>query len=188
MRTFGDWKDPAPGFVEADLVAHCGGTLSGSFVWSLVLTDIASEWTECVPLLMREARLVVDALVHLRGALPFPLRGVDADNGSEFLNEVLVAFCREQGIELTRWRPFRKNAIPVATKDRLRAVLGTVDPLALLDEIRAVQHHLAALAAGATVHPVPDVTPTSTGSCGASRSHGAPARCGRPRRARQRAP
>ena len=235
VRTFGDWKDPAPGFVEADLVAHCGGTLSGSFVWSLVLTDIASGWTECVPLLVREARLVVDALDHLRGALPFPLRGIDTDNGSEFLNEVLVAFCREQGIELTRSRPYRKNdqawveqkngavvrrmvgygrlegvpaaealarlysaarlfvnvfqpsfklaektrhggrvrkryhapetpcarllaldAIPVATKDRLRAVLGTVDPLALLDEIRAVQHHLAALAAGATVHPMPE--------------------------------
>ena len=90
-------------------MAHCGGTLSGNFVWSLVLTDIASGWTECVPLLMREARLVVDALVHLRGALPFPLRGVDADNGSEFLNEVLVAFCREHGIELTRSRAFRKN-------------------------------------------------------------------------------
>ena len=83
VRTFGDWKDPAPGFVEADLVAHCGGTLSGSFVWSLVLTDIASGWTECVPLLVREARLVVDALDHLRGALPFPLRGIDTDNGSE---------------------------------------------------------------------------------------------------------
>ena len=109
VRTFGDWKDPAPGFVEADLVAHCGGTLSGSFVWSLVLTDIASGWTECVPLLVREARLVVDALDHLRGALPFPLRGIDTDNGSEFLNEVLVAFCREQGIELTRSRPYRKN-------------------------------------------------------------------------------
>ena len=260
VRTFGDWKDPAPGFVEADLVAHCGGTLSGSFVWSLVLTDIASGWTECVPLLVREARLVVDALDHLRGALPFPLRGIDTDNGSEFLNEVLVAFCREQGIELTRSRPYRKNdqawveqkngavvrrmvgygrlegvpaaealarlysaarlfvnvfqpsfklaektrhggrvrkryhapetpcarllaldAIPVATKDRLRAVLGTVDPLALLDEIRAVH--------GIISPPSPrgrrsircrNATPTSTGSCGASRSHGAPARCGRP--------
>ena len=84
-------------------------TLSGSFIWSLVLTDIASGWTECVPLLVREARLVVDALDHLRGALPFPLRGIDTDNGSEFVNEVLVAFCREQGIEFTRSRPYRKN-------------------------------------------------------------------------------
>ena len=85
VRTFGDWGDPAPGFVEVDLVAHCGGTLSGSFVWTLALTDIASGWTECVPLLVREARLVVDALDQLRGALPFALRGIDTDNGSEFL-------------------------------------------------------------------------------------------------------
>ena len=74
-----------------------------------MLTDIASGWTECVPLLVREARLVVDALDHLRGALPFRLRGTDTDNGSEFVNEVLVAFCRDQGIELTRSRPYRKN-------------------------------------------------------------------------------
>ena len=65
VRTFGDWQDPAPGFVEADLVAHCGGSMSGSFVWTLVLTDIASGWTECVPLLVREARLVVDAVDQL---------------------------------------------------------------------------------------------------------------------------
>ncbi len=130
VRTFGDWKDPAPGFVEADLVAHCGGTLSGSFVWSLVLTDIASGWTECVPLLVREARLVVDALDHLRGALPFPLRGIDTDNGSEFVNEVLVAFCREQGIEFTRSRPYRKNdqALGRAEERRRRSPDGRVRP------------------------------------------------------------
>ena len=109
VRTFGDWKDPAPGFVEADLVAHCGRTMAGSFVSTLVLTDIASGWTECVPLLLREAQLVVDAVDQLRGALPFTLRGIDTDNGSEFLNEVLVAFCKEHGIELTRSRPYRKN-------------------------------------------------------------------------------
>ena len=102
VRTFGDWQDPAPVFVEADLVAHCGSSMAGSFVWTLVLTDIASGWTECVPLLVREAGVVVDAVDRLRGALPFPLRGIDTDNGSEFLNEVLIGFCKEHGIELTR--------------------------------------------------------------------------------------
>ena len=234
VRTFADWQDPAPGFVEADLVAHCGGAMSGSFAWTLVLTDIASGWTDCAPLLVREARLVVEALGQLRGALPFPLRGIDTDNGSEFLNETLVSYCSQEGIELTRSRPYRKNdqawveqkngavvrrlvgygrltgvaaaetlarlysasrlfvnvfqpsfklaektregarvrkryhppetplarllasdAIPAATKERLGALLGTLDPLGLLDEIRTVQHHLAALAAGATVHPMP---------------------------------
>ena len=81
VRTVGDWNDPAPGFVEADLVAHCGRTRAGSFVSTLVLTDIASGWTECVPLLVREAQLVVDAVDQLRGAVPFPLLGIDIDNG-----------------------------------------------------------------------------------------------------------
>ena len=234
VRTFGDWKDPAPGFVEADLVAHCGGTLSGSFVWSLVLTDIASGWTECVPLLVREARLVVDALDHLRGALPFPLRGIDTDNGSEFLNEVLVAFCREQGIEFTRSRPYRKNdqawveqkngavvrrmvgygrleGVPAAealappllggapVRERLPAVVqaGGEDaprrpcsealPCAG-DAVRAPVgvgrdsrcDELAPSPRGRRSIRCRNVTPTSTGSCGASRLHGAPARCGRP--------
>ena len=109
VRTFGDWQDPAPGFVEADLVAHCGGSMAGSFAWTLVLTDIASGWTDCVALLVREARLVVHALDQLRGALPFPLLGIDTDNGSEFLNEPLMKFCNEHHIEFTRSRPFRKN-------------------------------------------------------------------------------
>ena len=109
VRTFSDWQDPAPGFVEADLVAHCGSSMAGAFVWTLVLTDIASGWTECVPLLVRDAGAVVDAVDRLRGALPFPLRGVATDNGSEYLNEVLIGFCKEHGIELTRSRPYRKN-------------------------------------------------------------------------------
>ena len=65
VRTFGDWKDPAPGFVEADLVAHCGRTMAGSFVSTLVFTDIASGWPECVPLLVREAQLAVLPLERL---------------------------------------------------------------------------------------------------------------------------
>ena len=109
VRTFANWQNPEPGFVKAELVAHCGGAMSGSFVWTLVLTAVASGWTDCAPLLVREARLVVEALGQLRGALPFPLRGIDTDNGSEFLNETLVSYCSQEGIELTRSRPYRKN-------------------------------------------------------------------------------
>ena len=83
--------------------------MAGGFVWTLVLTDIASGWTERAPLLVREAGVVVDAVDRLRGALPFPLRGIDTDNGSEFLNEVLIGFCEEHGIQLKRSRPYRKN-------------------------------------------------------------------------------
>ena len=109
VRTFGDWQNPDPGFCEADLVAHCGESLAGSFVHTLVLTDVASGWTKCLPLLVREGSLVVHALDRVRAALPFPLRGIDTDNGSEFVNDVLVAYCQEHGIAFTRSRPYRKN-------------------------------------------------------------------------------
>ena len=109
VRTFADWKDPRPGFMEADLVAHSGETVAGSFVHTLVLTDIATGWTECVALVVREGALVVEALVRLRDAMPFPLRGFDTDNGSEFVNELVLAYCANTGIEFTRSRPYRKN-------------------------------------------------------------------------------
>ena len=83
--------------------------MAGSFVWSLALTDVASGWTDCAALLVREGHLVVGALGQLRKALPLPLRGADTDNGTEFLNDTLVSYCCEQGIELTRSRPHRKN-------------------------------------------------------------------------------
>jgi len=109
IRTFADWNSPEPGYMEIDLVAHCGDRLLGSFVYTLTLTDIASTWTECVPLLVRTGALVVESIARLRGCLPFPIRGLDIDNGGEFLNETMVNYCVGQGIELTRSRPYRKN-------------------------------------------------------------------------------
>ena len=78
--------DPPPGFVEADLVAHSGPVTRGSFVQTLVLTDIATGWTECAPLLVREQRLLTEVLSELRKVLPFPLLGLDTDNDSVFMN------------------------------------------------------------------------------------------------------
>lgn len=109
VRTFSDWNDPAPGFVEADLVAHCGGSMAGSFVHTLVLTDVASGWTECAGLVAREASLVVDAIEGLQQAMPFPLLGIDTDNGTEFLSDPLLSYCTKNKIEFTRSRPYRKN-------------------------------------------------------------------------------
>ncbi|MEO6603425.1 MAG: DDE-type integrase/transposase/recombinase [Polyangiaceae bacterium] len=109
VRTFADWKDPLPGNMEIDLVAHGGPSAAGSFVYTLVLTDIASGWTECVPLVVREATLVVEAIERLRSAMPFALLSLDTDNGSEFMNETMLRFCVNNGIELTRSRPYRKN-------------------------------------------------------------------------------
>jgi len=109
IRTFGDWNDPAPGHVEVDFVAHCGPQLSGSFVQTLVLTDIATGWTECLPVLTRDGSLVIDAIAKARELFPFPLLGVDFDNDSAFMNERVVTWCRRQGLEVTRARAYRKN-------------------------------------------------------------------------------
>ena len=93
VRTFTDWRDPPLGFVEADLVVHSGPSPRGSYVQTLVLTDVASGWTECAPLLVREQHLLIEALKKLRAALPFPLLGIDTDNDMVFINEILKAYC-----------------------------------------------------------------------------------------------
>ena len=109
VRTFDGWDDPSPGFVEADLVAHSGPVARGSFVQTLVLTDVATGWTECAPLLVREQRLLTEVLGELRKLLPFPLLGLDTDNDSVFMNETVRDYCQQAGIEFTRCRPYRKN-------------------------------------------------------------------------------
>ena len=109
VRTFSDWQDPAPGFVEADLVAHSGPVTRGSFVQTLVLTDIATGWTECAPLLFREQKLLSEVLTEMRKLLPFDLLGFDTDNDSVFVNETVRDYCLTAGIEFTRCRPYRKN-------------------------------------------------------------------------------
>ena len=86
IRTFTEWNDVKPGFLEADLVAHCGGNLEGAFLYTLTLTDVATTWTECLPLLHRTQHGVVHALQRARSMFPFPLLGIDTDNGSEFIN------------------------------------------------------------------------------------------------------
>jgi transposase InsO family protein len=232
MRTFADWNEPLPGSMEMDLVAHCGDVNRGSYIHSLVLTDIASGWTEAAPIVVREGSLVVETLERIRMGLPFPLTALDVDNGSEFINNRLIEYCLGHGIELTRSRPYRKNDqawieqkngavvrkllgyrrfeglaaaraitrlygasrlfvnffqpsfklaakhrdgakvtkryhppqtpcerllqaenIPTATKSTLREIAADLDPLKLLEETRAVQAYLAALANGETPPP-----------------------------------
>ena len=107
--TYKDWDRPPPGFLEIDLVAHCGGPLSGSFIHSLVATDICTGWTEAVPLLAREQSLVVAGLEVIGQRLPFPVLGIDSDNDSVFINETVVQYCAGRGIEFTRSRAYRSN-------------------------------------------------------------------------------
>jgi hypothetical protein len=109
VRTFAGWDDPPPGYVEADLVAHSGPSAKGPFIQTLTVTDIASGWTECAPVLVREQTLVAEVLAEVRKILPFELLGFDTDNDGVFLNETVRDYCQTAGIEFTRCRPYRKN-------------------------------------------------------------------------------
>lgn len=109
VRTYADWDEGKPGFLEMDLVAHDGGNASGEFVQTLDLTDVHSGWSEQRAVLNKAQRWVFEALVEVRERLPFPMRGLDSDNGGEFINQHLFNWCVEQQISMTRSRPNRKN-------------------------------------------------------------------------------
>lgn len=109
LRTFADWDEVQPGFVEMDLVAHCGETVEGQYLNTLTATDIATGWTECFLLRHRSQLAVAAALDCLRQRLPFPLLGIDCDNDSLFINGTLKRYCEANQITFTRSRPWKKN-------------------------------------------------------------------------------
>jgi hypothetical protein len=109
IRTFAEWDDRRPGFCEVDLVAHDGGTGDGQFCQTLDLTCVATGWTEVRALPNKAQRWCFEALVDVERSLPFPLLGLDSDNGSEFINNQLYRYCEQRGITFTRSRPYRKN-------------------------------------------------------------------------------
>jgi hypothetical protein len=103
------WDVEVPGFTEVDLVSHSGNSASGDFCYSLNLTDIYTGWTETRAVLGKGQQGVRDALEEIRQALPFPLRGIDSDNGSEFINDHLYRYCQARAIQFTRGRPYKKD-------------------------------------------------------------------------------
>ena len=109
IRTFNDWADPPPGFCEIDMVAHGGTSVAGSFIQTLTMVDVATGWTECLPLVMREGSLVVEAIKRAQSLFPWIILGADFDNDSAFMNDVVVPWCRAQKIEVTRSRAYKKN-------------------------------------------------------------------------------
>jgi Integrase core domain len=108
-RTFADWDKPTPGLFEIDFVVHCGGSMAGSFIHTLVATDVCTGWIECIPLLARERSLVVESLKVLFIQIPFPAKGIDSDNDSAFINDIVFDFCNARGLEFTRSRPHHKH-------------------------------------------------------------------------------
>ena len=109
VRTFADWNEGSPGFIEADLVAHCGEHNTGSFLCTLVLTDVATGWVECQTLLYRSSDQVIQGITRARQLIPFAMQGLDTDNGSEFINNDLLTYCESKQITFTRGRIYRKN-------------------------------------------------------------------------------
>ena len=104
-----NWDITEPGFAEIDLVAHCGPSASGEFVHSLNLTDIVTQWVETRAVMGKGETGVVEALDEMRDDLPFRLRGIDSDNGSEFINYHLYEYCQTEHVQFTRGRPYKKN-------------------------------------------------------------------------------
>jgi hypothetical protein len=109
VRTYTPWDEEKPGFLEVDLVAHCGQTTEGQFVNTLTCVDISTGWVECLAVLTRNKQTVFEAIKTMRTRLPFALLGIDSDNGSEFINDLLFQYCQYQEITFTRSRPYRKN-------------------------------------------------------------------------------
>jgi hypothetical protein len=109
IRTFTPWQEEHPGFLEIDLVAHCGPSTEGTYLNTLTATDLATGWTECLALANKTQVAVSQAIGQLRLDLPFPLLGLDSDNGSEFINDTLLRYCQTEQITFTRSRPYRKN-------------------------------------------------------------------------------
>ena len=109
IRTFSDWNEQKPGFVEIDLVGHDGGDSHGEFAQTLDVTDVCTTWTETEAVRNKAQKWVFDALKDIRQRLPFPLLGIDSDSGGEFINDQLFRYCQQEEIPFTRSRSYRKN-------------------------------------------------------------------------------
>jgi len=150
IRTWADWDDAVPGFVEIDLVGHDGGNAAGEHAFTLTVTDIATGWTEDRSVPNKARKWVLAALDDIAKAMPFPILGVDSDNGSEFINHHLLDWCKKRQITFTRSRPGNSNdGCHVEQKNWaiVRTVVGyhrydTPAELLLLNKIWVLQSHL----------------------------------------------
>lgn len=143
IRTWSEWDENTPGFVEIDLVGHEGGNSFGEFCFTLTITDVATGWTVNRSIPNKAAIHVVEAIRYASVLFPFPILGIDSDNGSEFINAHLYDYCIAEKITFTRGRPGNKNdGSHVEQKNwtHVRSLVGylrfdTPAELALLNEI-----------------------------------------------------
>ena len=109
IHVFTKWSDRKPGFGEIDLVAHCGVTAKGHFAYTLDFIDLDTNWNECIAFLGKGENAAMGGIQTIRARLPFPLLGIDSDNGEEFINWELYRWCKKEEITFTRCREYRKN-------------------------------------------------------------------------------
>jgi len=109
IRTFADWEEDRPGFLEVDLVAHCGESPEGFYIYTLSAVDVSSGWSEYVGVWGKGQWRVGGAIRSVRVRLPFRLLGLDSDNGCEFINQTMYNYCRQMKITFTRSRSYKKN-------------------------------------------------------------------------------
>jgi hypothetical protein len=126
VLTFRDWDDARVGFVQTDLVGHDGGSGYGEFCQSLSATDVATGWTELRAVRNKAQVWVFEALQDIRRALPFTLKGINSDSGSEFINDQLIRYCKANEITFTRCREYRKNDNCYVEQKNYTAVRQTV--------------------------------------------------------------
>ena len=149
IRTFGERGDPPPGFLEVDLVAHCGESTEGFYLNTLTGVDIATGWVHCRAVWGKGQERVGGAVHEMARALPFPILDLHSDNGGEFINHHLFAYCQQQGIRLSRSRPYKKNDNALVEQKNWAAVRRHVgydrySTRAALDRLQEV-HQLAGL-------------------------------------------
>jgi len=150
IRTWADWSEDRPGFCEVDLVDHSGGIIirGADHAWTLDFTDVKTAWTECVAVQNKAQVHVFAAICRARQRLPFPLLGIDSDNGSEFINDQLYRYCMDEEITFTRGRAGKKNDGAYVEQKNwsvVRRAVGyyrydTHEQLELLNRLYAVMH------------------------------------------------
>jgi hypothetical protein len=109
IRTFADWDEDKPGFLEIDLVAHCGDNTRGEYINTLTMTDVSTGWANCTAFMGKSERFCVAAIKEVTPSFPFAILGLDSDSGSEFINAHLKRYCEREHITFTRGRANKKN-------------------------------------------------------------------------------
>jgi hypothetical protein len=150
IRSWADWTEDQPGFCEMDLVDHSGGLIipGADHAWTLCFTDVKTAWTECVAVRNKAQVHVFAAIRRARQRLPFPLQGIDSDNGSEFINDQLYRYCNDEKITFTRGRAGKKNDSAYVEQKNWSVVRNAVgyyrydtpEQLDLLNRLYAVMH------------------------------------------------